>query len=119
MTEASAKNGKNGAFAAGAAAGVVGGVLLGGALSGANAAPAQPVYVGPAPADPVYVNQPRYVERPRYADRRWAEIDELRADCYAGSRRSCIRFGMALERNRASRAKWARARPDFYSWERE
>ena len=48
---AEARYGRNGAFAAGAAAGVIGGALLGGALS-------QPSY-----AEPVYVEpQPVYVE---------------------------------------------------------
>src|SRR5262245_48851100 len=101
MTEASAKNGKNGAFAAGAGLGVVGGVLLGTPLS------APPAYAAPAPA-PVYVEPaPAPV---RYYDRRWNEIDRLRNACYDGSRRACIKFGMALERNRARREQWAQSR---------
>jgi hypothetical protein len=47
---AEARNGRNAAFAAGAAAGVIGGALLGGALS--NRAYAEPYYYEP---EPVYV----------------------------------------------------------------
>jgi hypothetical protein len=47
--EADARRGRNGAFAAGAAAGIIGGAILGGALS--NRAYAEPYYA----AEPVYI----------------------------------------------------------------
>ena len=105
-----AKDGRNGAFIGGAAAGVVGGVLLNQALQ--NNAGAAPVYVEPAP--------PRYAEpAPVAYDREIEKMRRLRESCYDGSRRACIRFGMILGQNRERERAWRRSNPDFYAWERE
>jgi hypothetical protein len=105
-----AKDGRNGAFIGGAAAGVVGGVLLNQALQ--NDAGAEPVYVEPAP--------PRYVQPARAAhDPERARMRRLRQACDDGSRKSCIRFGMILGQNRERERQWRRSDPDFFAWERD
>lgn len=119
---AGAKDGRNAAFLGGAAAGVVGGVLLNQAVQG-NVAQPQPDYVEP---EPVYVQPaPRYVPRrqpvyvePVVVDRNFSRMQQLQDLCDSGSRRACIRFGMILGQNREREAQWRRSRPDFYSWER-
>jgi hypothetical protein len=127
---ASAKDGKNGAFVAGAAAGVVGGALLGNALSGATAAPEPepgPVYVQQPPA-PVYVQrraqtyvepEPAYAARPATSyedDPRYRRLVHLRQACDDGDTRSCIRFGFILGQNRERERQWRRS-TDLYSWD--
>jgi hypothetical protein len=114
---AAAKDGKNAAFIGGAAAGVVGGVLLNQALQGSAAAEPQPTYVEPAPRYVRPAPQPVYVE-PASGDRDYGRISRLRAMCDDGSRKACIRFGMILGQNREREAQWRRSRPDFYNWER-
>jgi hypothetical protein len=104
-TPALAKDGRNAAFAGGAAVGVVGGVLLNQALQ--NRAAAAPVYVEPAP--PVQVAY----------DGERAKVRRLRAACYDGSRKACIRFGMILGQRREREREWRRSDPDFWAWERE
>jgi hypothetical protein len=129
LSAAEAKDGRNAAFVGGAAAGVVGGVLLGNALNNSQPEPVYeqpaPVYVQPAPRyvqpAPRYVQPaPRYVEPApvRYVDPAWGRLDRLRMDCDAGSRNACIRFGRILGQNREREAQWRRARPDFYAWDR-
>jgi hypothetical protein len=120
---AAAKDGKNAAFIGGAAAGVVGGVLLNQALQGNAAAQPRPAEVEP---QPVYVQPaPRYVRpapQPVYDEvdaggRDFRRISRLREMCDDGSRKACIRFGMILGQNREREAQWRRSRPDFYNWE--
>jgi hypothetical protein len=117
LSAADAKDGRNAAFVGGAAAGVVGGVLLGNALNNSQPQPVyqqpQPVYQQPAP---VYV-QPRPAPV-RYVDPMWDKMDRLRMRCDRGDRNSCIRFGMILGQNREREAQWRASRPDFYAWDR-
>jgi hypothetical protein len=66
ISAAEAEDGRNGAFAAGAAAGVLGGALLGGAL--ATPRYSEPLYLESGPTtyvEPAYVEpEPLYVEPP-------------------------------------------------------
>lgn len=101
----SAKDGRNGAFIGGAAAGVVGGVLLNEALQ--NREP------------DVIVEERRVQARPVYVDPQFDRLQELRDRCDDGNRRACIRFGMILGRNAAREKSWRRARPDLYTWDRD
>jgi hypothetical protein len=106
-----AKDGRNAAFVGGAAAGVVGGVLLNQALQN-NARAAEPVYVEPA--------EPRYARpAPVAYDSERNRMRRLREACYDGSRKSCIRFGMILGQNRERERHWRRSEPDFFAFERE
>jgi hypothetical protein len=107
----SAKDGRNGAFIGGAAAGVVGGVLLNQALQN-NARAAEPVYVEPA--------EPRYARpAPVAYDPERNRMRRLREACYDGSRKACIRFGMILGQNRERERHWRRSEPDFFAFEHE
>jgi hypothetical protein len=106
-----AKDGRNGAFIGGAAAGVVGGVLLNQAIQN-NAGAAEPVYVEPA--------EPRHARpAPVAYDRERARMRRLREACYDGNRNACIRFGMILGQNRERERQWRRSDPDFFAWERD
>ena len=74
---ASARDGRNGAFAAGAATGVVGGAILGGALS-------RPYY-----DDPGYVARPVYSESRCHIERR-VITDDNTGDTYVKRVRVCV-----------------------------
>jgi hypothetical protein len=105
-----AKDGRNAAFAGGAAVGVVGGVLLGQALQN-NAEAAEPVYVEPAPRHARPVAVAYNPERTR--------LRRLHAACYRGDPNACIRFGMILGRNRERERELRRSDPDLWTWERD
>ena len=111
---AHAEDGRNAAFAGGAAAGVVGGVLLNQALQNNQGPAPAPVYVEPRYARPAPVyDAPRYDHDPMF-DR----LQRLRDACDDGNRNACIRFGVMLGENREREREWRNQRPDFYRWER-
>ena len=94
---ATAKDGRNAAFIGGAAAGVVGGVLLNEALQ--NRAAAAPVYVERVADDPELVR-----------------LRKLRRACYAGNPRTCVRLGYILGQNRERERQWRRHNPDLFDF---
>ena len=109
---AEAKDGRNAAALGGLAVGAVGGVLLGQALSGQDAAPAPaPVEVEP---EPVPVRRPLPVVED---DPSFRKAMHLRQACDDGSRRACIRFGIIIGQNREREAQWRRQSPDMFAWD--
>jgi len=101
---ATAKNGRNAAFVGGAAAGVVGGVLLNQALQGGAVA-------APAP-EPVYIQS-----QPVRVDPDYVRMSRLRDSCDAGSRRACVQFGIQIGQKRERQAQLRRMHPDLFEWE--
>jgi hypothetical protein len=112
VASADAGDGRNAAFAGGAAAGVVGGVLLNQALQNNEGAPPAPAYDAPRYARPAPV-----YDAPRY-DPMFDRLQRLRDACDDGNRSACIRFGVMLGENRERERQWRNERPDFYRWER-
>ena len=109
---AEAKDGRNGAALGGLAVGAVGGLLLGQALSGQDAAPAPaPVEVEPEPV-PVRRPLPVVDEDPSFR-----KAMRLRRACDDGSRQACIRFGIIIGQNREREAEWRREEPDMFAWD--
>lgn len=53
-----------------------------------------------------------------YADPLEVQIIEFRRLCESGDKAACVRFGMALEKNRARHAGWRKAHADWFFWER-
>jgi len=45
------------------------------------------------------------------------QIIEFRRLCETGDKGACVRFGMALEKNRARHAGWRKAHADWFFWE--
>ena len=111
---AEAKDGRNGAALGGLAVGAVGGLLLGQALQGQDAAPAPaPVEVEPEPV-PVRRPLPVVDEDPSFR-----KATRLRRACDDGSRQACIRFGIIIGQNREREAQWRREEPDMFAWDND
>ena len=43
--------------------------------------------------------------------------EEFRRLCETGDKTACVRFGMALEKNRSHQATWRKAHADWFFWE--
>jgi hypothetical protein len=51
------------------------------------------------------------------ADPLEVQLIEFRKLCDSGDKGACVRFGMALEKNRARHAGWRKAHADWFFWE--
>ncbi len=93
---------QTGAILGGLAVGAVGGAILGSALS--QSRPAPTVYYA-APPQRVVVVDP-------FEDR----LSNLHADCDAGDRHACIRFGILIGQHQERVADWHRSHPDYFNY---
>lgn len=100
----------------GAAAGLLGGAMLGGAIAHANdgyAPPPPPVYDAPRP---VYVEpRPVRVAPDPYFD----QLGHLKRECDDGDTRDCIRFGILIGEHKEREAQWRRRDPDMFAWDND
>jgi hypothetical protein len=51
------------------------------------------------------------------ADALEVQLVEFRRLCETGDKAACVRFGMALEKNRSHQATWRKAHADWFFWE--
>ncbi len=51
------------------------------------------------------------------ADPLEVQLIEFRRLCDSGDKAACVRFGMALEKNRARHVGWRKAHADWFFWE--
>ena len=51
------------------------------------------------------------------ADALEVQLVEFRGLCETGDKAACVRFGMALEKNRSHQAMWRKAHADWFFWE--
>jgi hypothetical protein len=51
------------------------------------------------------------------ADALEVQLVEFRRLCETGDKAACVRFGMALEKNRSRHATWRKAHADWFFWE--
>jgi hypothetical protein len=52
-----------------------------------------------------------------HADALEVQLVEFRRLCETGDKAACVRFGMALEKNRTRHAMWRKAHADWFFWE--
>jgi hypothetical protein len=51
------------------------------------------------------------------ADALEVQLVEFRRLCETGDKAACVRFGMALEKNRSHQGTWRKAHADWFFWE--